>query len=693
MIACEPVRYRYSPPIHKNIRGSMRFTLLLLPAAALAGAALMHPLLLQQVSQLSAPEPPSATAGVNIDLSAIDPSADACQDFYLHACGGFLARTKLTGSHSEVSLGDQAFDTNLEAGLQKLFAIRAPRSSELARLEAFYASCLSQDSSNSLAVRRWLKRIDSAQSTADIQKIVRALSEIGVDPFFTYSGQPDPRHLRKYRGEIDSSNLWQEPAVVERTFVLSGMPAEQAKTDAGRVAAIITYLRKYRASSDQPADYQNLLTFAQLEATAPAIDWSNYFKMVGASQDRRINLTSPHYLTAVSHELSTRSPRDLRAYLRWAFLFSLRGELPQPYNQAFGDVTPSLRVEVNDPAKRCRAATVRAMGVEFSRQYSERILGFPARRAAAAIAASVRDEIVKSIDQVSWLSPEARRRTADKLRATDLKIGFPDHWPDVGNFPVNRHDFIGNVLRARTYEAHRAWQRTHLVRSRRDWVMMVFPWVGSGMAAARLVVPNGFPDPYSNSLIMTAAFLASPRFDVSAPPELNYASFGAVFAHEFVHIAESHDFAADGNQREIWAASDIASAKSQHQCVIDQANAYPAPPGATISGAFNYDENVADLGGLRLAYHALEAKLGTRVNQPDGSGMTPAKRFFYKYAQSLCTAATPDVLRKLAHDDPHALPSYRVNGPLSNLPEFGETFGCNVGSPMRRSSAKVCRVW
>jgi putative endopeptidase len=226
--------------------------------------------------------------------------------------------------------------------------------------------------------------------------------------------------------------------------------------------------------------------------------------------------------------------------------------------------------------------------------------------------------------------------------------------------------------------------------------MIVYPWVGDGMAAARLVIPNGFPDANTNSLIMTAAFLTPPRFAAAAPMELNYGSYGAVFAHEFVHIAETHEFDAKGRQRDIWSQKDVKAWDKQRQCVIDQAASYPPPAGAKVPPASNYNnysENVADLSGLRLAYEALTAKLGSKLNQRDISGLTPAQRFFYKYAQHWCTAATPEDLRKLAESDAHALPAYRTNGPLSNLPEFGEAFGCKPGSPMMRPSDKVCRVW
>lgn len=637
--------------------------------------------------------PPSPPLDVGVDLAALDNTANACVDFYQHACGGFIARAELGPARPEISLADQSFDANLEADLTHLFAVPAAPRSELGRLEAFYASCINQGAADARVLNAWLERIDRVGTRADVQRMIRELALIGVDPFFSYQGQPDPDDPQRYRGEIDYHNLWQEPAAVERTFALTGLTREQAKEAAAAVTAIITALRAHRPMSDDLADYNNPRTPEQIAAIAPAIDWLSYLAAVGAPTARAINLTSPDYLAALNHELSTRSPAELRAYLRWSFLFSLRGELPAPANAAFVDVTPAFRVAVADAPKRCRDATVRALGVEFSRQFSERFLGLPAREAAARIAASIRDEVVRSVESVAWLSPAARRATADKLRRTDLKIGFPDRWPDVGTYPIRRTGFLANVLEARRFEARRAWHRAVESRSRTDWNMQVSPWVGTGMASARLVVPNGFPDAYTNSLIMTAAFLTPPRFAASAPLEVNYASFGDVFAHEFVHIAETHEFDANGRGRELWSPADIAVVKAAHQCVVDQADAAPRSAGAPANGASTVDENVADLGGLRLAWAALATRLGPRLQQPDAAGMTPAKRFFYKFAQTYCTAATPDVLQKRAEDDPHGLPSYRVNGPLSNLTAFAETFGCRAGAPMRRTPEAICRVW
>ena len=671
----------------------MRTAVLAAIAVALFAAAISQASLPNSMRPKSGAALQSRNAPSGVDLSAIDFSADACSNFYQRACGGFLAKAILTPQRPEISLNGEQFQAGLEAKLATLFSVPARADSELGRLEAFYGSCRRDDPSNGAIVKEWLRRIAKIRSRSDIQSMIRNLAQIGADPLFAYSGTPDPHDLTRYRGEIGSSNLWQDRDIVERTFMASGWSPADAKAASIGVAEVVTSLRKHRNTSPKPSDHENLRTLKQLQKIAPAVDWQGYFKLVGARPDRRVNLDSPDYLAAVSRTLADRPAAEIRDYLSWAFLFSLRGELPKPYNEAFGDLPPALRVDLGDRAKACREATVRAMGVEFSRQYSERILGKPTREEARRMSETIRDQIVASVSHARWLSPTGRQQLAEKLRATDLKIGFPDHWPAVGTFPLSRTAFLRNVLKARSFEAQRAWRRANKRRSRLDWDMIVTPWVGTGMAAARLVIPNGYPDSSSNSLIMTAAFLASPTFNSDASLEANYGTFGSVFAHEFVHVAEDHGFDARGREREIWSRADLSAWDRQRQCVIQQADSYPGLAGVKAPGSQTYNENVADLGGLRLAYEALAARLGPRLNLADSSGMTPAQRFFYKYAQNSCAAETAQFQRKNAQSDPHSLPEYRVNGPLSNLPEFGEAFGCMPGSPMRRSDGNVCRVW
>ncbi len=152
-------------------------------------------------------------------------------------------------------------------------------------------------------------------------------------------------------------------------------------------------------------------------------------------------------------------------------------------------------------------------------------------------------------------------------------------------------------------------------------------------------------------------------------------------------------FGPDGRDAELWTGGDIKAAEARGQCVINQANAYDPLPGAKMPGKRQYGENVADFGGVRLAYEALARNIGVRINQRDSTGRSPAQRFFYKYAQNYCTAQTDASLRPSLDTDSHAPASFRVNGPLSNLPAFGRAFNCKAGARMMRPAERQCRVW
>ena len=678
---------------HDKRQHRVFFALAALLAALSAGSAGAHGG--KPAAKTSRPTAAAKSTRNLIDLTAMDTSVDACGDFYMRACGGFIASARLSAAQPVAEMSDQKFDANLERSFNKLFAQDTSSDPELGRLKTFYTSCMAGDTGADVAlVKDWLGRIDAAQTPAQIQALMLQLSRIGVDPFFSYIGQPDRQQWDRYRGEISHSFMWAKPEVVERTFVNAGMTEADARRDAQTVVAIVTALRKERGDRYDPKTSENPRTLAELEQLAPSVDWRHYFELVGAPADRPVNVSAPGYLRAVDKELATRSPAELRALLRWSFLFTLRGEVPAPYNAAFGDLGPAMSVHLGNRVARCRDATVRAMGVEFSRQYATRVLGWKAREAAQKIAVDIKEQIIAAVDDAKWLSPEGRKATADKLAKTDLKIGFPDQWPEVGNYPLSGSTFLANVLAAWTYEQHRLWARAGTEHLRTNWDMIVSPWVGDGMAAARLVVSNGYPDALSNSLIMTAAFLGAPRFDADADPEMNYATFGSVFAHEFVHVAETNTFGADGRVQELWSDADIKAEEKAGQCVVDQANAYEPLPGVKMNGERQYGENVADYGGLRLAFEALEARLGKEaLYRVDASGTSPAQRFFYRYAQNRCVAQTEEFLRKSVESDGHGPAAFRINAPLSNLPGFARAFNCKPGSKMIPPQGKQCRVW
>jgi endothelin-converting enzyme/putative endopeptidase len=293
----------------------------------------------------------------------------------------------------------------------------------------------------------------------------------------------------------------------------------------------------------------------------------------------------------------------------------------------------------------------------------------------------------------AWLSPAARAASQEKVRALDLKVGYPDSWPSTGSFPLKADDFLANTLAAQVFQQRQSWDRVHALRDPHSWQVMVYPNAAPGLAVARLVIPNGYPDAYTNSMILTAALLRPPVFDPGAPPEVQFGTFGTIVGHEIVHVLEVHQFDSRGNASDFWSAEDIKSHESQSACLINQANEFVLFDDKHLDGRHTFDENVADLSGIPFAFAAMARELGQGIWQKGKDGLSPAQRFFIAYAQRNCTIERPAYFSENAPLDPHAPSRFRVNEPLSNMPEFARAFSCRAGSPMARQNSARCVVW
>jgi endothelin-converting enzyme/putative endopeptidase len=341
----------------------------------------------------------------------------------------------------------------------------------------------------------------------------------------------------------------------------------------------------------------------------------------------------------------------------------------------------------------CQLATLKAMGVELSRQYSLRLVGRQTRDEARHVTERVRQQMSSAVPQQRWLSDSARLGTKQKLDELSLKVGFPDTWPTTGSFPVRAHAYLENVLAARAFEQQRAWQRVRAARERSSWEIMVYPNAAPGMAAARLVIPNGYPDLFTNSIVLTAGHLRPPLFDAKAPIEVQYATFGTMVGHELGHVLENHQYDHRGESHELWSSADAAAHDARTGCLKSQANQFLVIDDKHLDGTLTLDENIADLSGTVYAYAAMAHEIGDRLQQRGRDGFTRAQRFFISYAQSWCNAERPEYTRQRTGRDGHAPNRFRVNAPLANMPEFAAAFSCNANAPMARPAASRCSVW
>jgi len=662
----------------------------------------------------AAPAPAAETLAWQLDRSTFDPAAAPCDDFYQYVCGGFDTPAHIAPDRSSADwMRDAVNAANAIALTELLTGTDDAADPELTRLRTFYASCMATgpaaDARGDAVLATWLARIAGIASTGDAGAVVRELHRRGVHVLFRYAGAPDATDPARYRGEIDAASagarlrLFRDigadgrraayRAHIRRMFELAGVTAAQAERDARSAfdaeaeLAAVPLKDRYEPGSEHP------MTPAGLHALAPHFDWSAYLAAVGAPPGRAINVLTPAYLGAADRLLAKRSLADLRAYLRWGLLQSVWRALPSRLADererflASPGVQPSPRGEV------CQVETLKALGVELSHQFSTRVIGDAARVRAHAVAERVQAAMAASAATVTWLSPAGRAFSADKLAKLALKIGYPDAWPATGAGPLRDDAYLANALAAREFEQRRDWQRVTRERRRDSWEVEVRPNVTWGMAAARLTVPNGFPDALSNSMVITAAELRPPLFDPDAPPEVGYGGFGFLLGHEFVHVLENYMFTAEGELRDSWSQDDIAALEARHACMVGQGNQYVVIDALHLDGARTVEENAADLGGVAQAYAVMAQDVGPRLSVRGADGLTAEQRFFISYAQHWCSAQRPAALRDSVRDDGHGPSRFRVNAPLANLPAFAQAFSCPAGAAMVRPAADRCTIW
>jgi len=283
------------------------------------------------------------------------------------------------------------------------------------------------------------------------------------------------------------------------------------------------------------------------------------------------------------------------------------------------------------------------------------------------------------IEMLDWMGPETKRQALAKLATLVNKIGYPDKWRDYSSVVVKRDDFFGNVERAQQFESHRDLRKIGKPLDRGEW-QMTPPTV------------NAYYDPQMNDINFPAGVLQPPLYDARMDDAPNYGNTGGTIGHELTHgfDDEGRKFDAKGNLRDWWTADDASAFEDRAQCIVDQYAKYVIVDDIHINSQLTQGEDIADLGGLILAWMAWEAQTaGKRLASRDG--LTPEQRFFVGNAQWACQNDRPENMRVKALTDPHSPARYRVNGLMANMPEFEKAFACRPGQPM--APEKRCRVW
>jgi putative endopeptidase len=643
-----------------------------------------------------------------LDVTSMDRSIDPCVDFFAYSCGGWIKNNPIPPDQSSWDTYSKMQDENLTRLRGILEAASAPdaeRNPLNQKIGDYYASCMDEkaiDAQGADPLKPELDRIARINSKSELADAAAAMIDDNV--LFRFDSTQDFRDANQVIANADQGGLGlpdrdyytkddaksqelrrQYVAHVQKMFALLGDSPEAAAAAAQTVMRIETALAKgsmTRVERRNPKALDHKMATTELEKLAPDFPWPVYFAKVGMPSLSSLNVSTPSFFKTLNAQLAAESLTDWKTYLRWHLVHASAPFLSLPFvneNFAFYGKTLRGQQELQPRWKRCTRGVDGDLGEALGQAYVEKYFSPEAKQQALKMVKEIEAAMEQDIKSLPWMSDTTKQQALVKLHGMANKIGYPDKWRDYSKLEIVRGDELGNVERARQFEFNRELGKIGKPVDRGEWDMTP-PTV------------NAYYNPQMNDINFPAGVLQPPAFDPDSDAAPNYGDTGGTIGHELTHgfDDEGRQFDAEGNLRDWWTPEDAKEFQQRADCVSTQYSGYTIIGDIKINGKLTLGEDVADLGGLLLAYMAWKQDTkGEKLEPVDG--LTPEQRFFVGYGQSWCGQSRDETKRLRATVDPHSPEKYRTNGVLSNMAEFQEAFHCKAGSPMLNQNR--CRVW
>jgi endothelin-converting enzyme/putative endopeptidase len=651
---------------------------------------------------------PAAKHEPALDVTSMDRAIDPCVDFFQYSCGGWIKNNPIPPDQSSWETYSKMEDENRARLRGILEAASAPdpkRNAAAQKIGDYYSSCVNEKAIDAKAaepLQGALERIAKIGSKAELADAAAAMIDDNV--LFRFDSMQAFKDATQVIAEADQGGLGLPDrdyylkddaksvelrkayvAHVQKMFELLGDKPDVAAAESQTVMRIETALAKgsmTRVERRDPKSLDHKMSSGDFEKIAPEFQWQVYFTKVGLPALSSLNVSSPNFFKALNEELGKESLADWQTYLRWHLVHADAPYLSSAFvneNFAFYGKTLSGQEELRPRWKRCTEYVDNDLGEALGQVYVEKYFSPEAKQEALKMVKEIEAAMEQDINSLSWMSAATKQQALVKLHGMANKIGYPDKWRDYSKLEIVRGDELGNVERARKFEFDRLLAKIGKPVDRGEW----------GMTPPTV---NAYYDPQMNDINFPAGVLQPPAFDPDSDAAPNYGDTGGTIGHELTHgfDDEGRQFDAHGNLSDWWTEEDAKEFVKRASCISDQYSTYTIIDDIKINGKLTLGEDVADLGGLILAYMAWKDDTKGQSLQPI-DGLTPEQRFFIGYGQSWCGETRDETKRLRATVDPHSPEKYRTNGVVSNMPEFQEAFHCKAGAPMVNRNR--CRVW
>lgn len=660
---------------------------------------------------------PVAAAGFTnergLDRRNMDLSVDPCEDFYQYANGNWLKNNPIPDEYSIWSISNEVRERNfalLKEILEEAAADGdAPQGSNRQKIGDFYATAMDLEKiekQGTAPLADDLERIAMAESVDDIKAIIRDYHVEGIPVLFEGAVFQDLKNSEMYimyavqgglglpdrdyytRTDEESVELRKKyVAHVSKMLQLQGDSAEKADQAAAAILALETRLAEASLTNVElrnPENFYNIETIEAADAATPNFSWTRYLDVLGLGELETFSYAHPKFFAEMNKALEDVPLATWQDYLRWNLASGFAPYLSSEFVEedfAFNQATLQGTEEMKPRWKRVLNVINANMGEALGQLYVERAFPPQAKASALEMIANLQAAVGERIEALDWMGDETKTKALAKLAAFNAKIGYPDEWRDYTALEIGRASYAANVAAAVAFETRRNLNKIGEPIDRNEWAM-----------APQAV--NAYYMPVMNEIVFPAGILQPPYFDFEIDSAVNYGGMGAVIGHEFMHGFDDQGsrFDADGNMINWWTDQDRENFKQATEILVGQYNDFVAIDDLHVNGELTLGENIGDFSGLTMSYYGLQKALAENpVDEIDG--FTPEQRFFLAWAQAWRRNYRPEALKLQVNTDPHSPGKFRVLGPLSNMPEFYEAFGCEEGDAMYRPAEERVVIW
>ena len=650
------------------------------------------------------------TATTPIDRASWDASVSPADDFYTHVNGAWLTEHPVPPEYGAYGAFHEVNQRNQEL-LHRLLHEAADHPGEDGsvrhKVGDYFMAGTDEATIEAAGIgplRPLLARIDAIESVGDLRALAPDLERHGVGALYAVGILPDFEHADAYLVYVDQGGL----GLPDRDYylgedersvaILDGYRAHVAAqlrnvgvddTDAaGAAEAILAFERRLAAASltavqrRDPTLTLNRHTLEQLDELMPSFGLAGFVREIGGTQPT-VSVDCPDFFRELEAALAETPVATLRHYLRWHLVKSYASSLPKAIEDeafAFYGTLLGGQQEQKPRWKRVLDIASQDIGELVSQLYVDEAFPPAAKDRCEHLVDHLLSAMGTAIRTNPWMTAETREEALGKLAGFSFKIGYPDEWRDYSSFVPVHTSFAENRMRAAQFEHDRQFGRLGQPVDKGEWLLPPH-------------IVNAYYHPLLNEIVFPAGILQPPFFWADADDAVNYGGIGTVIGHEITHGFDDQgsQFDRDGALRNWWTEEDRTEFMRRAQVLVEQFNASPVADDVTVNGQLTLGENIADLGGVAIAYNALQEAL--HGSAPLVDGMTPAERFFASYASIWRTNYTDAYARMMANVDPHSPGRYRANIPLANFPPFAATFGIPEGSLMALPDTERARIW